>query len=90
MGAWTAVGDTRKVIAVAGDGGFAQYLAELEAAYGLAEGFLTAAATQESGCRWCPSPLDNCSTGNSANAKGMFQFVYPESWGISNPYDPYD
>ncbi len=29
MGAWAAVGDKRPVIAVAGDGGFAQYMAEL-------------------------------------------------------------
>ncbi len=29
MGAWAAVGDTRQVVAVAGDGGFGQYLAEL-------------------------------------------------------------
>ena len=32
MGAWAAVGDNRPVIAVAGDGGFAQYLAELNTA----------------------------------------------------------
>lgn len=32
MGAWTAVGDSRPVIAVAGDGGFCQYLAELTTA----------------------------------------------------------
>lgn len=32
MGAWAAVGDTRPVIAVAGDGGFCQYLAELTTA----------------------------------------------------------
>ncbi len=29
MGAWAAVGDTRKVLAVCGDGGFAQYAMEL-------------------------------------------------------------
>ncbi len=29
LGAWTAVKDTRPVIAVAGDGGFAQYMAEI-------------------------------------------------------------
>lgn len=29
MGAWAATGDTRPVIAVAGDGGIAQYLAEI-------------------------------------------------------------
>ena len=29
MGAWAAVKDTRPVIAVAGDGGFGQYMAEL-------------------------------------------------------------
>jgi thiamine pyrophosphate-dependent acetolactate synthase large subunit-like protein/nitrite reductase/ring-hydroxylating ferredoxin subunit len=32
MGAWAAVGDTRPVIAVAGDGGFTQYLGELTTA----------------------------------------------------------
>ena len=32
MGAWAAVGNTRPVIAVAGDGGFCQYLAELTTA----------------------------------------------------------
>ena len=32
MGAWAAVGDDRPVIAVAGDGGFCQYLAELTTA----------------------------------------------------------
>jgi pyruvate oxidase len=32
MGAWAAVGDTRKVLAVTGDGGFGQYLAELTTA----------------------------------------------------------
>lgn len=32
MGAWAAVGDTRPVIAVAGDGGFCQYLAEMTTA----------------------------------------------------------
>ncbi len=32
MGAWAAVGDQRPIIAVAGDGGFAQYLAELNTA----------------------------------------------------------
>lgn len=32
MGAWTAVGDTRPVVAVAGDGGFVQYLGELTTA----------------------------------------------------------
>lgn len=32
MGAWAAVGDSRPVIAVAGDGGFCQYLAELTTA----------------------------------------------------------
>lgn len=32
MGAWAAVGDTRPVIAVAGDGGFCQYLAEVTTA----------------------------------------------------------
>ena len=32
MGAWAAVGDTRPVIAVAGDGGFMQYLGELTTA----------------------------------------------------------
>lgn len=32
IGAWTAVGDTRPVIAVAGDGGFTQYLGELTTA----------------------------------------------------------
>ncbi|MBO3700287.1 thiamine pyrophosphate-dependent enzyme [Roseivirga sp. E12] len=32
MGAWAAVGDTRPVVAVAGDGGFCQYLAELTTA----------------------------------------------------------
>jgi thiamine pyrophosphate-dependent acetolactate synthase large subunit-like protein len=32
MGAWAAVGDTRKVIAVTGDGGYGQYLAELTTA----------------------------------------------------------
>ena len=32
MGAWSAVGDSRPVIAVAGDGGFCQYLAELTTA----------------------------------------------------------
>jgi len=32
MGAWAAVGDTRKVVAVTGDGGFGQYLAELTTA----------------------------------------------------------
>ena len=32
MGAWVAVGDSRPVIAVAGDGGFCQYLAELTTA----------------------------------------------------------
>ena len=32
MGAWTAVGEERPVIAVAGDGGFCQYLAELTTA----------------------------------------------------------
>ena len=32
MGAWAAVGDTRPVIAVAGDGGFCQYLAEITTA----------------------------------------------------------
>ena len=32
MGAWAAVGDDRPVIAVAGDGGFAQYLAEITTA----------------------------------------------------------
>ncbi len=37
LGAWTAVGDKRPVIAVAGDGGFCQYLAELTTAvkYGM-------------------------------------------------------
>lgn len=32
MGAWAAVGDSRPVVAVAGDGGFCQYLAELTTA----------------------------------------------------------
>lgn len=32
MGAWAAVGDTRPVVAVAGDGGFCQYLAEITTA----------------------------------------------------------
>ena len=32
MGAWAAVGDDRPVVAVAGDGGFCQYLAELTTA----------------------------------------------------------
>jgi thiamine pyrophosphate-dependent acetolactate synthase large subunit-like protein/nitrite reductase/ring-hydroxylating ferredoxin subunit len=32
IGAWAAVGDRRKVIAVSGDGGFGQYLAELTTA----------------------------------------------------------
>ena len=32
MGAWAAVGDTRKVVAVTGDGGFGQYLAEITTA----------------------------------------------------------
>ncbi|GJM33510.1 MAG: pyruvate oxidase [Saprospiraceae bacterium] len=32
MGAWAAVGDSRPVIAVAGDGGFAQYLGEITTA----------------------------------------------------------
>jgi len=32
MGAWSAVGDSRPVIAVAGDGGFCQYLAEMTTA----------------------------------------------------------
>ncbi|GAB5527721.1 MAG: thiamine pyrophosphate-binding protein [Roseivirga sp.] len=32
LGAWAAVGDSRPVIAVAGDGGFCQYLAELTTA----------------------------------------------------------
>lgn len=32
IGAWAAVGDTRPVIAVAGDGGFCQYLAEVTTA----------------------------------------------------------
>ncbi|OEK06258.1 thiamine pyrophosphate-dependent enzyme [Roseivirga misakiensis] len=32
MGAWAAVGDSRPIIAVAGDGGFCQYLAELTTA----------------------------------------------------------
>jgi len=32
IGAWTAVGNTRPVIAVAGDGGFCQYLAEITTA----------------------------------------------------------
>ena len=32
IGAWTAVGDTRPVIAVAGDGGFGQYMGELNTA----------------------------------------------------------
>ena len=32
MGAWAAVGDSRPVIAVAGDGGFCQYLAEMTTA----------------------------------------------------------
>jgi thiamine pyrophosphate-dependent acetolactate synthase large subunit-like protein/nitrite reductase/ring-hydroxylating ferredoxin subunit len=37
MGAWAAVGDRRKVVAVTGDGGFGQYLAELTTAvkYGM-------------------------------------------------------
>jgi Thiamine pyrophosphate-requiring enzymes [acetolactate synthase, pyruvate dehydrogenase (cytochrome), glyoxylate carboligase, phosphonopyruvate decarboxylase] len=37
MGAWAAVGETRKVVAVTGDGGFGQYLAELTTAvkYGM-------------------------------------------------------
>jgi thiamine pyrophosphate-dependent acetolactate synthase large subunit-like protein len=37
MGAWAAVGDTRKVVAVAGDGGFGQYAMELTTAvkYGM-------------------------------------------------------
>lgn len=32
MGAWAAVGDSRPVVAVAGDGGFCQYLAEMTTA----------------------------------------------------------
>lgn len=32
MGAWAAVGDSRPVVAVAGDGGFCQYLAEITTA----------------------------------------------------------
>ncbi len=32
MGAWAAVGDTRPIVAVTGDGGFGQYLAELTTA----------------------------------------------------------
>lgn len=32
MGAWAAVGDTRPIIAVSGDGGFCQYLAEITTA----------------------------------------------------------
>ncbi len=37
MGAWAAVGDARKVVAIAGDGGFGQYLAEFTTAvkYGM-------------------------------------------------------
>lgn len=37
MGAWAAVGDTRKVISVSGDGGFGQYLGEFTTAvkYGM-------------------------------------------------------
>lgn len=37
MGAWAAVGDRRKVLAVAGDGGFGQYMAEFTTAvkYGM-------------------------------------------------------
>ena len=37
MGAWAAVGDARKVVAVTGDGGFGQYLAEITTAvkYGM-------------------------------------------------------
>ncbi len=37
MGAWAAVGDTRRVVAVTGDGGFGQYLAEITTAvkYGM-------------------------------------------------------
>ena len=37
MGAWAAVGDSRPVIAVAGDGGFCQYMAEITTAvkYGM-------------------------------------------------------
>jgi thiamine pyrophosphate-dependent acetolactate synthase large subunit-like protein/nitrite reductase/ring-hydroxylating ferredoxin subunit len=38
MGAWTAVGDRRKVVSVSGDGGLGQYLAEVTTAvkYGMA------------------------------------------------------
>ena len=32
MGAWAAVGDARKIVAVTGDGGFGQYLAEITTA----------------------------------------------------------
>ncbi len=32
MGAWAAVGETRKVVSISGDGGFGQYLAELTTA----------------------------------------------------------
>jgi thiamine pyrophosphate-dependent acetolactate synthase large subunit-like protein len=32
MGAWAAVGDTRKVVSVSGDGGFGQYLADFTTA----------------------------------------------------------
>ncbi len=37
MGAWAAVGDTRKVVSISGDGGFGQYLGELTTAvkYGM-------------------------------------------------------
>jgi thiamine pyrophosphate-dependent acetolactate synthase large subunit-like protein len=37
MGAWAAVGDTRKVVSVSGDGGFGQYMGELTTAvkYGM-------------------------------------------------------
>jgi len=37
MGAWSAVGDTRKIISVSGDGGFGQYLTEFTTAvkYGM-------------------------------------------------------
>lgn len=69
---------------------FLEYLYELEDQYGLARGMLHATATVESGCRACPSPADNCSSGNPWNAKGMFQMVYPTEWGLANNSEAYD
>lgn len=56
---------------------FKNYLNKLEDQNGLVRGWLHAIATQESSCRWnAVGPSTS-----SGQAQGMFQFMFPQSWG---------